>query len=77
MGIITGIFDPNADGTLHLPLSDDLRRGKVRVKATIEAVDAFGEFGSESLRGFGALKGKIRIMPDFDEPLDDFKDYQG
>ncbi len=24
---------------------------------------------------FGALKGKIRIADDFDEPLEDFKDY--
>ena len=24
---------------------------------------------------FGALKGKIKIAPDFDEPLEDFKDY--
>lgn len=26
-------------------------------------------------RVFGQLKGKIEISPDFDEPLDDFKDY--
>lgn len=25
--------------------------------------------------GFGALKGKIRMADDFDEPLDDFKEY--
>ena len=24
---------------------------------------------------FGALKGKIIMSPDFDEPLEDFKDY--
>ncbi len=24
---------------------------------------------------FGSLKGKIKLSPDFDEPLDDFKDY--
>ena len=24
---------------------------------------------------FGCVKGKIYISPDFDEPLDDFKDY--
>lgn len=24
---------------------------------------------------FGQFKGKIRISPDFDAPLDDFKDY--
>ncbi|MBK7130118.1 MAG: DUF2281 domain-containing protein [Crocinitomicaceae bacterium] len=26
-------------------------------------------------RQFGALKGKIKLSPDFDEPLDDFKEY--
>ena len=26
-------------------------------------------------RAFGLLKGKIWMSPDFDEPLDDFKDY--
>lgn len=24
---------------------------------------------------FGAAKGKIKLAPDFDEPLEDFKDY--
>ncbi|MBE9460919.1 DUF2281 domain-containing protein [Dyadobacter subterraneus] len=24
---------------------------------------------------FGSARGKIRMSPDFDEPLDDFKDY--
>ena len=26
-------------------------------------------------RQFGCAKGKIRILPGFDEPLEDFKDY--
>lgn len=26
-------------------------------------------------RKLGSAKGKIKIAPDFDEPLDDFKDY--
>jgi hypothetical protein len=25
---------------------------------------------------FGSAKGKIKLTPDFDEPLEDFKDYQ-
>jgi prevent-host-death family protein len=28
------------------------------------------------VRGFGVLKGKIRIADDFDEPLDEFADYR-
>jgi hypothetical protein len=27
------------------------------------------------VRGFGSMKGEIRIGKDFDEPLDDFRDY--
>ena len=26
-------------------------------------------------RGFGLLKGRIKIAPDFDEPLEDFREY--
>ncbi len=29
----------------------------------------------ESLRPFGVLKGKVWMADDFDEPLDDFKEY--
>lgn len=25
---------------------------------------------------FGSARGKIKLSPDFDEPLEDFKDYQ-
>lgn len=27
------------------------------------------------VRGFGSMKGEIRIGKDFDDPLDDFRDY--
>jgi hypothetical protein len=30
---------------------------------------------AEDLKGFGCLRGKISLSPDFDEPLEDFKDY--
>lgn len=29
----------------------------------------------QSVRGYGSLKGKIWMSEDFDEPLEDFKDY--
>lgn len=34
MSTITAILEPDADGTLHLPLPKNLCRGKVRVVAT-------------------------------------------
>ena len=39
MSTITAILEADTDGTLHLPAPVELRRGKVRVKATLEAVD--------------------------------------
>ena len=39
MSTITAILEPDADGTLHLPLPVELRHGKVRVEATVEAVE--------------------------------------
>ena len=77
MSTIIAIFEPDADGTLHLPLPEELRRGKVKVEAKIEAVESQPETSVESLKGFGALRGKIRMASDFDEPLEDFKEYMG
>ncbi|MSU59041.1 MAG: hypothetical protein EXS35_12890 [Pedosphaera sp.] len=37
MSTITAILEADADGTLHLPLPADLRRGKVKVVATLES----------------------------------------
>ncbi|MEI7489835.1 MAG: DUF2281 domain-containing protein [Bacteroidota bacterium] len=31
--------------------------------------------GNGKQSGFGCLKGKIKMAPDFDAPLDDFKPY--
>ena len=39
MSTITAILEPDADGTLHLPLPAELRHGKVRVEARLEPVD--------------------------------------
>ena len=36
MSTITAILEPDSDGTLHLPLPLELRRGKVRVEAKLE-----------------------------------------
>ncbi len=37
MCTITAILEPDADGTVHLPLPLGLRKSKVRVTATLEA----------------------------------------
>ena len=38
MNRITAILKPHPDGTLHLPLPEELRNGEVEVTATLRAV---------------------------------------
>ena len=70
MSTITAILEAHPDGSLHLPLPEDLRHTKLKVTATLEPVSA-----STSRPRFGSLAGKIWMAPDFNAPLDDFKDY--
>ncbi|MDB6040458.1 MAG: hypothetical protein JWM99_4299, partial [Verrucomicrobiales bacterium] len=35
---ITAVFEPEVDGTVHLPIPEELRGGRIRVTATLEAV---------------------------------------
>jgi hypothetical protein len=68
---ITAILDPAPDGTLHLPVPAELRHGKIEVVATLRpAPEVSGVLKAGCLKGFW-------ISPDFNEPLEDFKDYQG
>ena len=69
MSTITAILEPEADGSVHLPLPPELRRTPVKVTATLEAASL------TERPSFGCLAGKIELRPDFDEPLEDFKDY--
>jgi hypothetical protein len=76
MSTITAIFEPSADGTLHLPVPAAWRSLPIRVKAELEPVNqATKAKPNAALKGFGCLRGKITMAPDFDEPLEDFKDY--
>jgi prevent-host-death family protein len=72
----------------HLPpsiavLVDEARRGEEIVLTNASSPVArivgapFAESGrqSEGRPQFGYLAGKIRLAPDFDEPLDDFGPY--
>jgi hypothetical protein len=71
MSTITAILEPEADGSLRLPLPPELRHTPVKVVATLEAVSS-----ASSLKPrFGCLAGKIQLAPDFDAPLEDFREY--
>lgn len=71
MSTITAILDADADGSIHLPLPPELRGGKVKVVAQLEAVS---EEGTTTPK-FGYLAGKIKMSEDFNAPLADFEDY--
>jgi hypothetical protein len=67
---ITAILEPDADGTLHLPLPLDLRKSRVRVTATLEADDV-GQSNEGSTReaAIAALK-RLRARGTFREISD-------
>jgi hypothetical protein len=37
--------------------------------------DAVGKIDENPKSGFGCMKGMFKMAPDFDEPLEDFKEY--
>jgi hypothetical protein len=45
------------------------------VKEELEPVMQSSPVSQTNLKGFGYLKGKISMAANFDEPLEDFKDY--
>jgi hypothetical protein len=74
MSTITAILEPDADGTVHLPVPLDLRNSKVRVTATLEAdvqesERASGETALAALAALAALK-RLRERGTFREIAD-------
>jgi hypothetical protein len=68
MSTITAILEADADGTLHLPLPAKLRKTKLKVTATIQAVrDPFERPTEED--ALAALR-KLREMGTFKEIAD-------
>ena len=71
MSTITLILEPEADGTLHLPLPLELRNGKVEIVATLRpAPEHNGNLKAGCLKGFWTA-------PDFNQSLVEFEDYKG
>ena len=68
MSTITAILEPDADGSLHLPLPPELRHGKVRVEAKLEAVpprsDTEGPTPLEAFKVLRAMGGLRHVIPD-------------
>ena len=72
MSTIKAVLKADRDGTLHLPLPPELQNVNIEVTATLKPAN--GKESSGTPR-FGCLAGKIVMTDDFDEPLDDFKEY--
>ncbi len=74
MNTIRMTLEPSDDGSLHLPLPPGLRQGRIRVEASLELVDARVRQGAKAGL-WKQLAAPFQIADDFDEPLEDFKDY--
>ena len=72
MSTITTILEANADGTLHLPLPEELRHGKIRITATMQPA---AEGPPRAKAGLWSGRQGFWMAPDFDEPLDEFREY--
>jgi len=69
MSTITAIIEPEADGTLRLPLPEELKHVRVKVVATLESAETV-----KPPRKAGSLKG-FWMAADFEAPLEAFKEY--
>ena len=80
MSAFSAVLAPSSDGTLHVPIPENwIKQGvtAVLIKADIEPL---GDINlnpeqNKALKGFGCLRGKISLAPDFDEPIAGFKEY--
>jgi hypothetical protein len=72
MSTITAILEPDADGTLHLPLPAELRHGKVKVEAKLESVPGERSDEAEAARQRRLLEIMDRIRAR--NPFKDIKD---
>ncbi len=75
MSTITVILKPDADGSVRIPLPPELRHGRVRVEAKLEAVGETADGGpqaladmllerKEALAALRALGGLRDVIPD-------------
>jgi hypothetical protein len=72
MSTITAILEPDSEGCLHLPVPEELRGGKVRVEAKLEAApraaaaQAPAPKGTplEAFKALRAMGGLRHVIPD-------------
>jgi hypothetical protein len=75
MSTITAILEPAADGSLHLPVPEELRHRRIRVVALLTAADNAAE-GDSGVKGkarewVGQARGAVQLLPG--ESADDLR----
>ena len=74
MSTFSAILQPEADGSLRLPLPPELRGTKVKVEAKLEpASDSDSRRAKAGL--WKNLPDRFWMAADFDSPLEDFREY--
>jgi hypothetical protein len=71
MNKFTTIARPEADGTIHIPVPEELKGAKIKLEISMEPL---AREQPQKAFEFGCMPG-IWMSDDFDEPLEDFKDY--
>ncbi len=56
-------------------LSSEMKKKVIDFVATLKDKKDQGQSSEHSTRPFGILKGKIQVSDDFDDPIEDFKEY--
>ena len=70
MSTVTAILEPDADGSLHLPLPKELRRGKLKVTATLEPAETQPDEAEAKMEAALAALGRLRELGTFREITD-------
>lgn len=73
MSTIIAILEPDADGNVHLPVPPELLGAKIKIEAKLERADQSPAPAKPGL--WKDLPGPFWISPDFDAPLEDFREY--
>ena len=74
MSTISAILEPDADGSLRLPVPPELRGTKVKVEATLEAMETIPRRAKAGL--WKSFPDRFWMSADFDAPLEDFREYR-
>ena len=74
MSTVSDIFEPEADGSLRIPLPPELRNRSVRVEATLEPATKLPATRAKAGLWKG-LPNRFWMSAEFDAPLEDFREY--